>query len=346
MRAGLIISVLVVMGLAYLVSYAWHRTAQATKEMAQDLIVNNGSSGTETSRATETFDVGGKKRLAIANDFGSVEVTPGGPAVSAERIVFAGQDDEARARAARFKVESNPDGADGVALRVVGEKGPRRVRVKLIVQAPPELDLKVDVSFGDVSVTGWKARVDAAAGSGNATLKSVAGAATAKSGSGNVTAENMHGGIAAESGSGNVDLSLVRGRAYAHTGSGDVNLADIDGSDITAESEHGSVSLDDAGGANIRARTHSGDVRVSVKKPFSGTMEIHTGSGDASLALPPGSDCRIEARTGSGSVNNELTMKVESSSERAVTGYLGKGAGSVQITTGSGDVSLEAAGKG
>jgi len=345
MRAGLIISVLVVMGLAYLISYAWHRTAQATKDMAQDLAMSNESSGIETSRATETFDVGGKKRLTIVNDFGSVEVTPGGPTISAERIVFAGQDDEARARAARFKVEAEPDGADGVALHVVGEKGPRRVRVKLIVKAPPELDLKVDISSGDVSVTGWMARVDAATRSGNAVLKSVAGEATAKAGSGNVTAESMHGGITAETGSGNVDLSLVRGRAYAHTGSGDVNLTDINGSDITAESGSGNVSLDGASGADVKARTHSGDVHVSIKKPFSGTMEIHTGSGNASLALPPGSDCRIEARTGSGNVSNELTMRVENSSQRGVSGSLGKGTGSIQITTGSGDVSLEEAGR-
>jgi hypothetical protein len=341
-----VISVLVVMALAYLVRYAWYRTVQTTRDMARELIVNLETAGTETSRATETFDIGEKKRLTIVNDYGSVEVMSGGPAVAVERIVFAGQGEEARARAARVKLEAKPDGADGVAIHVVGERGRRRMRVRLIVKAPPTLDLKVDVSAGDVAVTDWKARVDAATRSGNIELKSVAGAAAAKTGSGNVTAENMRSGVAAETGSGNVNLSLVRGRAYAHTGSGDVNLTDIDGSDITAESGSGNVSLDDASGADIKARTHSGDVQVSVKKPFSGTMEIHTGSGNASLALPPGSDCRIEARTGSGNVSNELTMRVANSSQRAVTGSLGKGTGSIQITTGSGDVSLKESGKG
>ena len=340
MRTGLIIAVLVVMGLVYLVTYAWHRAARATTEIARDLVMDSESSGAETSRATETFEVGGKTRLTIGNAYGSVEVTPGGPAISVERIVFAGQDDRARARAARITTEAKPDGADGLAIRTVDESGPRRVRVKLIVQAPPELDLKVEVSSGDVSVTGWKARVDAATGSGDAVLESIAGAATAKSGSGDITAENMHGGVSAEAGSGNVQLSLVRGRAYAHTRSGDVTLSDIDGSDVTAESGQGDVSLDRVIGASMAARTRSGDVRVSVKRPFSGSMEIDTGSGDASLALQPGSDCRIEARTGSGDIDNGLTTRVESSSSRALTASLGTGAGSVRITTGSGDISL------
>lgn len=346
MRVGLIISVLVVMGLAYLTIYAWHRTAETTREMAQDLVMNAGSVGSETSRATETFDVSGKKRLTIVNDYGSVEIMAGGPKLTIERVVYAGQDNQARARAAQFKVETAPEGADGFRVRVTGEPGRRRASVRLIVQGPPEMELIVQVKLGNGEVSGWRSNVGVTTGSGDLTLKSIAASAAAKTESGNITAENVQGGVVAETGSGNIDLSTVRGHAYGKTGSGDVTMTDVTASDITGEAGSGSVSFDGVAGDVISAATDSGNVEVAVKQPFSGRMQIRAGSGNAELTLPATSDCRVEAKAAAGEISNSLTMRVSAMSNNHLQGTLGNGRGLVQISSGSGNIVLEEAGRG
>jgi hypothetical protein len=110
-----------------------------------------------------------------------------------------------------------------------------------------------------------------------------------------------------------------------HTGSGDVTIDDMLGT-LSLHTGSGDIEGWDLGGADLVADTGSGDVDLGVADPAE-RVQVHTGSGDVALDVPSGSyDLRIE--TGSG--------------DRAFHAVTNDAAapGTIEITTGSGDVTV------
>jgi hypothetical protein len=362
MRAvKLMVAVLVVMGLVYATIWAWRTTVERARGYAEELItMNSEQTGMETSRATGVFDLAGAKGLTIGNDFGSVEVSAGGPKVEVQQFIYAGQDDRARELAKEFSVVSAPDGRGGLKISVKGGEQGRgasrvwigfgraparpRVRVKLVVTVPPEVGLQVEVKSGEVKVVGMKAAVTAASGSGEISLRNIRGAVIASTGSGSIDGKRLLGGVTAETGSGSIDLAVVRGHASAKTGSGGLALSDVDGDEILADTGSGDIQMSEVSAGSIRAEAASGSIEVRVNRPFTGQMRLDTGSGGVTLALPAGSDCRVDAHTSSGGIDSGLLLQSVSSSRGKLTGVMGAGRGSVEVSTGSGGIALEAAG--
>ncbi len=356
----LMIAVLVVMGLVYATIWAWRTTAERARSYAEELITMDSElTLKETSRATSVFDLAGAKTLTIGNDFGPVEVSAGGPKVEVQQFVYTGQNDSARKLAKEFSVVGAPDGAGGLRISVKGAEQGRdtsrtwiglgkspaqpRVRVKLVVKAPPGVALRVEAKSGEVKVAGMGATVAASTGSGGISLESIRGAVTAETGSGSIGGKNLLGGVAAETGSGSIDLTMVRGRASAKAGSGGLTLSDVDGDEIAANTGSGEIQMSEVSAGSIKAETSSGGIEVRVHRPFTGQMRLETGSGEVTLALPAGSDCRVDAHTSSGGIDNGLPLQSVSTSRGKLTGTMGAGRGSVEMSTGSGGISLQAA---
>jgi len=349
MRVKLATVVLVVMALAYAMIWAWHEATDRARAFAEDLVVMNGEHrGTETSRTPYNFDLGGAKRLVIANDLGSVEVTAAsGSKVMVEQLTYSGQDDNARALAKRFSVVSGVEKDGGLKISVktdADRRARRRVRVKLVAQVPPEVSLRVEVASGGIDVAGMNRDVAVDTGSGEISVSNVRGAVVAHTGSGEINASNLWGGIRADTGSGGVDLKMVRGRTTAESGSGGLTLSDVEADEISASTASGSVELEDVWGNSINADSASGGVSASLKKPFSGRMDLRTSSGGVELRLPANSDCVINAHTSSGGIDNSLPLRSEVSKEGELAGTLGSGKGRVEVSSDSGGITLEAAG--
>ena len=168
-----------------------------------------------------------------------------------------------------------------------------------------------------------------------------------------------HADVVATSGDGSIRIERVAGRVELKTGDGSIRANDVSG-DLTLNSSDGSISVDGAegrldletgdGGVQVagklnavRLHTNDGSVvyRVEAGTTMSGDWDISTGDGSVSIYLPEEFDATLDARTGDGTIRNDL--KVTSSGEstrRTVRGRLGDGGREIKIRTGDGSIRL------
>lgn len=131
------------------------------------------------------------------------------------------------------------------------------------------------------------------------------------------------------------------GLVEARATSGDVSLAGLRGSATAATVTSGDLWLARIQSEQVSVKSSSGDIAIEVARPFSGHLECHSVSGSVGLTLPASSDCAVHAKTVSGSISGRLWSEI---SRREASACLGAGAGSVELSTASGDISLDVSG--
>ena len=336
-----LIAVLVVAACAWGLVLGWRHLVRRAGRYVEDVVAESEAQGhTEVSRFTDSFDLAGAPRLTIENDFGPVEVRPGGPQASISVVVYArGEEAVEHARAAEFSLRSSRDASNGCSIKVVGSRHPR-VRVDLIAEAPPEIALQLRLKSGRARVTDRTGPVNIASESGSISGSDLAGGVTAHTRSGRISMERVQGGAKATTASGRVELTEIEGTTVAETSSGSVSLRAVQADEISAKSGSGSVELSEVDGHGVKAITRSGSIRVSLSRPFTGDMSARSGSGSIRVMLPTGSDCDVRATTASGSVRSELPLTGGHTSRHEVGGTLGAGRGRVEIDTRSGSIRL------
>ena len=171
--------------------------------------------------------------------------------------------------------------------------------------------------------------------------------------------------IVARTGDGSIRLDGLTGRLELRTGDGSIRVADAagdlrlhtgDGS-ITVERAEGTLDLDTGdGGVNVSGKfggvkMHTGDgsivYRAESGSAMSDAWDITTGDGGISLYLPADFDADLDARTGDGSIANDLSITgAEPSGEererRSLRGRLGSGGKTLRLRTGDGAIKLRA----
>lgn len=278
----------------------------ATARLGEILDEALGSQGRfEVRRGTLSLPAGEENRLRIEIVAGEVEVLPGGPDTVAEYVVYARGKDEAdaslRAEAVEVGCGSDEASGDGIwAEAAQGKRWPSGVSVELVVTTPPDRDLSVKAVSADISV------------------------------------QEIRGPIATKAVSGDVTVCKSLGPVVAHTVSGDIRVEDAAGA-VEAHTTSGDIALTALRGDRIDAHTVSGDVSIESALAFSGRLDSNSVSGDVRVTLPKGSDCEVHAKTVSGDISGGPWSEV--SRGRAGT-RLGAGAGSVSISTTSGDIRL------
>ncbi|HEX6340501.1 DUF4097 family beta strand repeat-containing protein [Umezawaea sp.] len=145
-----------------------------------------------------------------------------------------------------------------------------------------ETTVKGEVGSGDLEVQDL-ASVDVNLGSGNATLRGIAGAVRVDNSSGDLSGDNLAGGVTAKIGSGNVKLTGVTGAVTVVNSSGDIRTEQVDG-DVDADAKSGSVVVELAKAHNVKANAGSGDITVTV--PNAGyRVAVDTSSGDKKVGV-------------------------------------------------------------
>ena len=336
-----LIAVLVVAACAWGLVLGWRHLVRRAGRYVEELVAESaGQSHTEVSRFTDSFELEGAPRLTIENDFGPVEVRPGGSQASVSVVVYArGEEAVARARAAEFSLAASREASNGCIIKVVGSRHPR-VRVDLIAEAPPEIALQLRLKSGNARVMDRTGPVNIASASGAISGSNLAGGVTAHTGSGSISMERVQGGATAATRSGRVELTEIEGTTIAGTSSGRVGLRAVQANEISATSGSGAVELSEVDGRRVKAITRSGSIRVSLSRPFAGDMTARSGSGSVRVMLPTGSNCDVRATSGSGSVRSELPLTGGHTSRHEVGGTLGAGRGRVEIDTRSGSIRL------
>jgi DUF4097 and DUF4098 domain-containing protein YvlB len=167
--------------------------------------------------------------------------------------------------------------------------------------------------------------------------------------------------VAARTGDGSIRLDGLNGRLELRTGDGSIRVADASGDlrlhtgdgSITVERAEGSLDLDTGdGGVNVSGKLsavkmHTGDGSI-VYRAESGTVmsdawDITTGDGGIALYLPSDFDAELDARTGDGSISNDLSIAASDTTgeqRRALRGRLGSGGKTLRLRTGDGAIKL------
>jgi hypothetical protein len=161
----------------------------------------------------------------------------------------------------------------------------------------------------------------------------------AQSSSGDVVVDDRAARVQVESSSGNVAVSRVNGPADLRASSGSLRVADVTG-DVNLLTSSGSI--DGTGLRHVRAvQTSSGSIRLSGT--FGDNAQIRSSSGGVTVRFAADRSTRVSVTTSSGGISTATLalVSVEQSPHRLV-GTLGAGAGTLTITTSSGEIRLDA----
>lgn len=298
---------------------------EALKKAADEIksgTVSVGLFGTsETREVTLPLTVPEGKTLKIENPCGNVKVSGG----------FAEGSVSARAKVRGSTVEDAKAKAEAYTLVVeesdhtVVIRQPRiaalAVDVTVQLQAPAFVDVKTESGDVHVSDTGAGAKVH--------------------SQSGNVTCRGLDGPIDVNAYSGDVHVDECKSPMLSiESKSGDIRLSKVDGN-INMRIASGEITLADCKGKTLSIESVSGNVTADFSEPIHGTVNIRTVNGDASIAIPDGCDCRVSMSTLRGDVVSEVNLQDEAKSDQRITGRLGDGTGSIDISGINGDIEMK-----
>lgn len=167
----------------------------------------------------------------------------------------------------------------------------------------------------------------------------------ARTGDGSIRLEGLSGRLELRTGDGSIRAGNVSGTLRLHTGDGSINV----------ERAEGTLDLDTGdGGVNVTGKLtavkmHTGDgsivYRAEPGTVMSDAWDISTGDGGISLFLPAEFNADLDARTGDGTIQNDLSLDSDDRDDRrdnrrVARGRLGSGGKVLRIRTGDGSIKL------
>ena len=261
------------------------------------------------------------KTLRVDNPSGDIKVTSGHAeaSVSARAYVRGANLEDAKAKAANYTLVIE-ESDHQVLIKQPDISG---LSVDIVVQliGPVAVDLKTEA--GDIFVRDTQLGCKASTNSGDIQVHGLAGAIEISTQNGDIHAESCTGPfITVESRNGDLSLMSVEGNVSVRTVRGDISAKLCSGSPYSIDSV-------------------SGDLVVEFCQPVVGAANIRTVNGSAEVMVPDGCDCRVALATLHGKVTNSVTLTDEAQMDQRVTGRLGEGTGSLDISAVDGDISLK-----
>lgn len=166
----------------------------------------------------------------------------------------------------------------------------------------------------------------------------------ARTGDGSIRVEGVSGRIELRTGDGSIRAANVSGDLRLHTGDGSISVERAEGT-LDLDTGDGGV---DVTGKLTAVKMHTGDGSI-VYRAEAGTLmtdgwDISTGDGGISLYLPSDFGAELDARTGDGTITNDLSVASSDSesreNRRVIRGRLGPGGKLLRIRTGDGSIKL------
>jgi hypothetical protein len=127
------------------------------------------------------------------------------------------------------------------------------------IEVPPNVNLTIDNSSGDVSVIGVEGdnhKIETT--SGDLNLENMIGALTGRSTSGDISVTRLKGNIQMNATSGDQYLSGIAGDIDTKSTSGNIEIKDLKG-DLTAQATSGDIEMDEISG-KLNLKTTSGNI--------------------------------------------------------------------------------------
>lgn len=194
------------------------------------------------------------------------------------------------------------------------------------------IDLKIEIP---ISVP-----VEIKSSSGDLVVIGATGANRIEGRSGDILVQDSKGSLQIDASSGDIKIERSEFSILNIEGkSGDISLVDVGGS-LSIRTASGDVSASRYLSGSVAVEAVTGDIRFDYLTPVTSTVNLRTVSGAIDLGISDGSDCRVSLSTVRGDVSTavELTDSVREASR--VTGSLGNGSGSIELSAVNGDLML------
>jgi DUF4097 and DUF4098 domain-containing protein YvlB len=286
----------------------------------------------ETERVSRKFRLAGNGRFSLANISGEVVVTGGsGDDVTIEAVK--------RTRGTRGELSS---------VVIEFDDRPGRVEVRTRHTA------RRDRAWVDYTVTVPRdAAVELSSISGDVRATDIRGPLRAQSVSGTVTASGSPNVELAKSISGNVEFvgNVTDGRLTGSTVSGTARARDVKARSLTLEAISGNTEATNVEAERLEMKTVSGDVVFTGATARNGRYAFNAHSGDIRLLLSGSAGFELNANTFSGSIRSDIPVTLGSSdppgnrrrpgSGRATRAVVGDGSALLNVSTFSGDISIQ-----
>lgn len=150
--------------------------------------------------------------------------------------------------------------------------------------------------------------------------------------------ESIEGEVDIENESGETRAEYIFGPVTVSQPHGDVDLQWIEG-DIRVKATTGTILINQVRGA-LDIATHTGEVHVRTELDSPRDFFVETTSGKITFAIPPAASGRFKVETGSGGIQSDVPLVIESVTRRQLIGEFGRGGPKIHLTTSSGDVAV------
>jgi hypothetical protein len=261
------------------------------------------------------------KTLKVENACGDVKIVGGfdvGTATARARFKGASAEDaKAKAEAYTLIIEESDH---MVLIRQPDVSG---LHVDVEIQMPGTGNVEARVETGDIQILDTRGTCRVFGRSGDVRLRGLDGVVEITGENGDISVEDTTTpSLTIENKNGDINAIRIKGNVNARSASGDVHLSHVAGKTVAVESV-------------------SGSILVEMEEPVTGTLNIRTVNGDVKLTVPDGNDCRVSLSTLRGDVSCDLDLEDKAKQEQRITGRLGAGTGTLDVSAVTGDVSVE-----
>ena len=290
------------------------------------------------------FNVSGPVQLNVENGSGSVNVHRGGSGnVSVHAEIrsnnWLGNVSDSDVK----QIEQNPpvkqEGNNVRIYKLEGSLG-RHVSINYEINVPEETTVDAHTGSGSTTVEMIKGPVTLSTGSGSVRVRQIASQTQVYTGSDSIEIGDIQGPVQAKTGSGSINGEGIAGAFRGETGSGHMEVRLSAPGDVYATTGSGHIELN---GVDGKLYAHTGSGHLEITGTPRSDWEVHSGSGGVTLHVPDNVGFDVDAHAGSGSVNVEgpITMESSMTNRHEVRGKVRGGGPRIEATTGSGSISIE-----
>lgn len=260
------------------------------------------------------------KILRVENANGRVRVNCAGTTNTvAAHVTFRGDTAE------QLKVRSENyvlmvEESDGVVL--IRQEDDPNLAVDLEIELMEGTPVEVHNTRGNVEIIGALRSTRVEGMTGDIVVRKSEGTLDVETKNGDVRIDAGNFTLASvKNKNGDVTVTQTRGNFNVNTVSGDVTLTQVTGKTMSVEAV-------------------TGDIRVDIAEAVDGTVTFRTVSGNIDCSVPDQCNCRVALNTVRGSALASLDLQDDAREQGRVTGRLGEGAGSLDLSAVNGDLLL------
>lgn len=192
----------------------------------------------------------------------------------------------------------------------------------LTIELPMGVAVDLRGTSGDLHVIGSKGNTRVVSQSGDIMIRQAEGTAELELRSGSIVVQDSQ-----------LALLTIDQR------SGDIHVSNTEAS-FDLRTSSGDIVLDKCRGKTLSLEATTGDIRADLDRAIDGTVTMHTTSGTIDVAIATGSNCRVKMSTLRGDALSSIELADMKRENGLITGVLGEGQGSLDLSATNGDLLL------